>query len=366
MKTYNHKQFSQSEKNILNNIILKNKINLIIKFIRNYKKNKIEKNLTNKSISIKNNSNENINSSKSTNNNNNDSDINLVYTHNASIFNNGIIPISNSYKHQGYQMNNQKDGYGYTIWKNNNKKNFSYFSGIYYKNLINGNGKYVKYINNIPILTYEGEFSNNKANGYGILIIKEKGYYNGIWKNDKQNNIGIEEWNDGSKYEGLFLLGKKTGIGKYIWKDKAFYYGEWLDNYLEGWGVYTFSDGKKYLGQWHKNTFNGYGELIWDSSRMYIGYFKNNQRNGFGLLIFRNKEKAYCGFWKDNKQHGLGKISSKNKENYYLFNKGVKEKIYEKIDFLHEIEKNNLSCYLGFFKYGYKGLDMFISVFKMN
>ena len=339
-------------------------MNLIIKFIRNYKKNKISYNLSNKSISSKNTSNKYLNINKTTNNNN--SEETQVYTHNASIFNNGIIPISNSYKHQGYHTNNQKDGYGYTIWESNNKKNYSYFSGIYYKNIINGNGKFIRYINSIPHITYKGEFLNNKANGYGILSIKDKGKYNGIWKDDKQNEIGIEEWEDGSKYEGLFQFGKKTGIGKYIWRDKAFYYGEWLDNYLEGWGVYTFNDGKKYLGQWHKNTFNGYGELIWDYSRMYIGYFKNNQRNGFGLLIFRNKEKAYCGFWKDNKQHGLGKISSKNKENYYLFNKGVKEKIYEKIEFLNEIEKKNLNSYLCYFKYGYKAMDMFISVFKMN
>ena len=38
--------------------------------------------------------------------------------------------------------------------------------------------------------TYEGGFSNDEKNGFGIYIFKDGRRYKGEWKNDKRNGKG--------------------------------------------------------------------------------------------------------------------------------------------------------------------------------
>lgn len=55
---------------------------------------------------------------------------------------------------------------------------------------------------------YKGEFKNNDANGYGIFT-NNKLKYEGYWSQDLQNDYGIENWKDGSMYKGEYINGKK-------------------------------------------------------------------------------------------------------------------------------------------------------------
>ena len=48
---------------------------------------------------------------------------------------------------------------------------------------------------------YEGEWNNDKVEGYGIYHHNDGAYYEGQWKNDKQEGKGKEVWQDGSIYE---------------------------------------------------------------------------------------------------------------------------------------------------------------------
>ena len=295
--------------------------------------------------------------------------IDTIFLKNSNLFNKGIIPNQEG-EFEGKIINNKKNGFGIKKWENKSKNSISKFIGIFYENEVNGNGKYITITNNTIQISFEGEFINNKANGYGIYKINKKGFYEGEWENDLQNNIGIEEWNDGSLYKGEFKNGKKCGIGTYIWNDGAKYYGEWNNNFINGWGVYFFKDGKIYLGEWINNEMNGYGEMIWNKSKIYIGFFIRNKRCGFGIIIWREKEKGYVGFWKDNFQNGIGKFVSNNhnkKEVYGVWSSGIKEKTLNKDEFYDLIENNeNVKRYKEYFKYGYKALDMLISFYKMK
>ena len=54
---------------------------------------------------------------------------------------------------------------------------------------------------------YEGEFLNNKANGYGEYKHADGSLYQGYWINNLQNGHGKETWEDGSVFEGKYLNG---------------------------------------------------------------------------------------------------------------------------------------------------------------
>ena len=41
---------------------------------------------------------------------------------------------------------------------------------------------------------YEGEWEEDKANGYGVYIHVNGAQYEGYWKNDLQDGQGMESW----------------------------------------------------------------------------------------------------------------------------------------------------------------------------
>ena len=63
--------------------------------------------------------------------------------------------------------------------------------------------------------TYEGQWANDKANGFGIYNHVNGAKYQGFWKDDLQHGIGVETWVDTSKYEGEYSFGRKHGLGAY-------------------------------------------------------------------------------------------------------------------------------------------------------
>jgi hypothetical protein len=74
---------------------------------------------------------------------------------------------------------------------------------------------------------YEGEWENNKANGFGILIHPDGNYYKGYFQDDKANGEGTFHYNDGTILQGKF------------WNDKIY----------DGQGMETYPDGSKFEGK---------------------------------------------------------------------------------------------------------------------
>jgi hypothetical protein len=63
------------------------------------------------------------------------------------------------------------------------------------------------YFHSTLILQDEGEWQDDKANGYGVYIHVNGAKYDGHWKGDLQEGYGVETWADGSKYEGFYKEG---------------------------------------------------------------------------------------------------------------------------------------------------------------
>jgi len=97
---------------------------------------------------------------------------------------------------------------------------------------------------------YEGEVSNGKPNGFGVLTYPydEKSVV-GEWKNGKYDGQVILTFPDGEKYEGEYKDGERNGQGTYTWNDGGKYVGEYKDGKKNGQGTLTFSDGNNYVGE---------------------------------------------------------------------------------------------------------------------
>jgi hypothetical protein len=64
--------------------------------------------------------------------------------------------------------------------------------------------------------------------GLGIYIYTDGVIYEGQFRQDKKNGYGLYYWTDGRTYEGLWFNGKQHGLG--IYKDPAkgkMKYGLW-------------------------------------------------------------------------------------------------------------------------------------------
>lgn len=205
-------------------------------------------------------------------------------------------------------MGDKIDGFGVQVWDNQAK-----YIGKYIDGKASGYGKFFAGVD-----SYQGEFKEDVAYGYGIYKHGEETTYEGLWENDSQEECGIEEWQDGSLYKGQYKDGKKHGLGTYYWSDGGKYEGEWSDNSLDGYGIYFFANQRIYLGQWKNNMKHGYGEFIWKEKK-YIGYYRNDKKDGFGVYYFKNVNKAFIGFWKKGKQYGFGKFMTSNKNKYGLW-----------------------------------------------
>ena len=164
-------------------------------------------------------------------------------------------------------------------------------------------------INNLDILEndiYIGNIKDNKIEGEGIILKKNKILIEGVFNNNiiENSNCNINNINlKGTIKDGNFILGSynfnniqmnghfKEGLPNGLCKYKnnnIIYDGEWLNGKLNGLGFYE-DDIFKYQGEWINNKFNGEGKLI-TNEYTYNGIFINGEKNGPGKLKIDNME----------------------------------------------------------------------------
>lgn len=89
---------------------------------------------------------------------------------------------------------------------------------------------------------YEGDFSRNYRNGFGVLACLIPGtkvyslVYRGTWKNGWPEGHGLRIYRDGSYYLGHWKNGKRHGLGQMWYADKSWYDGEWVNDLKQGLG----------------------------------------------------------------------------------------------------------------------------------
>lgn len=93
---------------------------------------------------------------------------------------------------------------------------------------------------------YQGEWVDDRREGYGRQIWKDGSVYEGDWRDNKANGEGRLIHSSGDVYEGLWVDDKAEGQGMYLHQDGASYRGEWLDDKQHGFGIEKWADGAQY------------------------------------------------------------------------------------------------------------------------
>lgn len=191
-----------------------------------------------------------------------------------------------------WNSSGEKHGKGIQIWPDGSK-----YEGEWVNNKTNGFGRLIHANGDY----YEGNWAEDKASGLGIYVHANGIKYEGDWKEDQQHGQGKEIWPDGAYYEGSYKAGSKCGQGKFTWADGSSFVGEFLNNDIHGSGIYLWHDGRKYIGEWKFNKMHGKGEFYWPDKRSYVGDYLDGKKHGFGVFSWSNGKK-YEGMWENGKQ----------------------------------------------------------------
>ncbi|MBE6637911.1 MAG: hypothetical protein E7616_00430 [Ruminococcaceae bacterium] len=106
---------------------------------------------------------------------------------------------------------------------------------------------------------YEGGFSNDMRNGYGVYYYANGSVYQGFFLNDLKSDTNgtlLIKNKDGTEdiYVGGFAKDVKEGYGEYRWSSGAVYAGDFSGDVMEGQGTYTWPDGiHSYQGTFQNN-----------------------------------------------------------------------------------------------------------------
>ncbi|MDX1462763.1 MAG: hypothetical protein R3359_06870 [Marinirhabdus sp.] len=163
--------------------------------------------------------------------------------------------------------------------------------------------------------------------GLGKKTIDKSTVY-GIFSKGRLNTIGIQEYSSG-KYEGEFQNEKRNGYGIYTWNEtKQTHIGIWKNGFQDGYGIVMEGDkiiqagmyeaGKlktNFLNPYNAGTktgdctgdcVNGFGKYEFANGDWYMGFFNNGQFYKLGVYFFKNSNSNYWGTYENNKMHGAG------------------------------------------------------------
>lgn len=81
--------------------------------------------------------------------------------------------------------------------------------------------------------------------------------YDGEYANDRKNGYGVFAWESGNIYKGNYVDDEREGYGEMFWTDGSIYQGEWKAGIQHGYGKMTFPDGSVKEGQFENNMYIG-------------------------------------------------------------------------------------------------------------
>ena len=136
----------------------------------------------------------------------------------------------------GEGSGNTRNGYGVSIYREPSKYAGDRYAGQYRDNTRSGMGVYTfgKNANNLSnVLRREGEYSQNRSNGMGVVVLASGDRYAGPWRDGIRSGNAVFTFADGRRYEGGFAGDKRNGPGV-LWsaEGRALSAGLWKDGEL--------------------------------------------------------------------------------------------------------------------------------------
>ena len=203
--------------------------------------------------------------------------------------------------------NNKKCGKGKIIYSNGAIEKGTYYNnefigwnkfiddqgvlyvGLFNKLGLNGKGlRYNKEINHI----YKGDFYNGMRHGIG-KDYRNNSKYDGEFKKDKKCGKGKIVFDSGDTYEGEFSDNKFNGYGHYIWsKNGHEYKGNYLNGKFHGDGFYRWGKNEYYNGEYVNGVKEGEGEISYADGKKFFVNFTNGKPNGIGM--FQDQDGNRC------------------------------------------------------------------------
>ncbi|OMO52066.1 Phosphatidylinositol-4-phosphate 5-kinase, core [Corchorus capsularis] len=178
--------------------------------------------------------------------------------------------------------------------EDDNDKSVSISGEAYFAEKVLANGDY-----------YTGQWYDNLPNGQGKYLWTDGCMYLGEWHRGKTMGRGRFSWPSGAAYEGEFKSGYMDGTGAYTGSNGDTYKGKWVMNLKHGHGIKNYSNGDCYDGEWRRGLQEGQGKYQWKNGDHYIGELKNGVICGKGTFVWGNGNK-YDGYWDDGMPKGNG------------------------------------------------------------
>ena len=236
------------------------------------------------------------------------------------------------------------------------------YVGEYVNKYITGYGKYYD-----DIISYHGNWENNKFYGKGYLLYNNKNDHNimkyiGNFKNGLKHGLGKEYYQKNFHYEGEFKKDVKYGKGILYKDNNIIFEGDWYDNepinndkfYKMYDGSETFEYNNISINSNINITFNNQIITYYKDQEYlkYQGKVLNNVYNGFGKYFMKYEDKywlLYEGNFLNGLYHGKGILYNYDKSIYYsgFFKQGLIAEENVEINFLDYKDNKDNRKYKG-------------------
>ena len=216
----------------------------------------------------------------------------------------GVLYLPNGVKIQGSFNNDTLEGFGRVI---DEKGTVS--EGHFSKGVLEGKGMQILLNGQIFIGNFIGGVREGKGYEENDEIM-----YEGMYKGDKKEGKGSITFKKiDENYEGEFHDDKIDGFGKYKWKNGNEYIGFFSKGKMDGKGRFTWGDGSEYFGTYVNGIKEGYGQFTWNNGKTYNGPFENGKMQGEGILEFNGDK--YKVIFEDGKLVKQMEIYKSNENN---------------------------------------------------